>query len=83
MSLHQFFCYDQKPEILRHSECYKEYNENEMHVAGGAGIHSSDYTGFGRVTEFKYSAEIGNAFRGNNPIKYLNNFGKIPLFSYS
>jgi alpha-amylase len=51
-----------------------------MHVTGGEGIHTSDYTGFGRVTEFKYSAEIGNAFRGNNPIKYLNNFGKISFF---
>jgi hypothetical protein len=47
-----------------------------LNAAGGEGIHTSEYTGFGRVTEFKYSAEIGNAFRGNNPIKYLNNFGK-------
>jgi hypothetical protein len=61
----------------------KKINETEMHVAGGEGIHTSDYTGFGRVTEFKYSAEIGNAFRGNNPIKYLNNFGNISFFSYS
>jgi alpha-amylase len=51
-----------------------------MFVAGGEAIHSTDYTGFGRITEFKYSAEIGNAFRGNNPIKYLNNFGKFTLF---
>ncbi|PNF33597.1 Alpha-amylase 1 [Cryptotermes secundus] len=43
---------------------------------GGEGIHISDYTGFGRATEFKYSSEIGNAFLGNNPIKYLSNFGE-------
>jgi alpha-amylase len=64
------------------SESYKEFNSYKMLVAGGEGIHSTDYTGFGRITEFKYSAEIGNAFRGDNPIKYLSNFGKIPLFSY-
>jgi hypothetical protein len=27
------------------------------------------------VTEFKYGAELGNAFRGNKPIKDLQNFG--------
>ena len=27
------------------------------------------------MTEYKYGAELGNAFRGNNPIKHLNNFG--------
>ncbi|XP_069700676.1 alpha-amylase-like [Periplaneta americana] len=42
---------------------------------GGEAIKGSEYTGFGRVTEFKYGAELGNAFRGNNPIKYLVNFG--------
>ncbi|KAJ4434150.1 hypothetical protein ANN_16470 [Periplaneta americana] len=42
---------------------------------GGEAIKSTEYTGFGRVTEFKYGAELGNAFRGNNPIKYLVNFG--------
>jgi hypothetical protein len=51
-----------------------------MHVTGGEGIRISEYTGVGRVTEFKYSAEIGNAFRGNNPIKYLNNFGNVSFF---
>jgi alpha-amylase len=54
----------------------------KMYLSGGEGISTGDYIGFGRVTEFKYSAEIGNAFRGNNPIKYLSNFGKIPLLSY-
>jgi hypothetical protein len=42
---------------------------------GGEAVSATEYTGFGRVTEFKYGAEIGNAFRGNNPIKYLQNFG--------
>nr|ABC68516.1 alpha-amylase [Blattella germanica] len=42
---------------------------------GGEAIHSTEYTGFGRVTEFKYSRDIGDAFRGNNAIKWLVNFG--------
>ncbi|GFG37751.1 hypothetical protein Cfor_05293 [Coptotermes formosanus] len=43
---------------------------------GGEAISSSEYTAFGRVTEFKYGAELGNAFRGNNAIKWLINFGQ-------
>jgi hypothetical protein len=43
--------------------------------AGGEPIKSSEYTCFGRVTEFKYGAEIGKAFRGYNPIKFLQSFG--------
>jgi hypothetical protein len=27
------------------------------------------------VTEFKYGAELGNAFRGNNAIRWLQNSG--------
>ncbi|PSN47156.1 hypothetical protein C0J52_13505 [Blattella germanica] len=42
---------------------------------GGEGIHATEYTEFGRVTEFKYGRELGNAFRGNNAIKWLKNFG--------
>ncbi|XP_066993781.2 alpha-amylase [Anabrus simplex] len=42
---------------------------------GGEAVKKTEYTGFGTVTEFKYGAELGNAFRGNNPIKYLKNFG--------
>lgn len=29
----------------------------------------------GTVTEFRYSAEIGKAFRGGNQLRYLSNFG--------
>jgi hypothetical protein len=32
------------------------------------------------VTEFKYGAELGNAFLGNNPIKYLQNFGMLETY---
>jgi alpha-amylase len=44
--------------------------------SGYEAVSASEYTAFGRVTEFKYGAELGNALRGNNPIKYLHNFGK-------
>jgi hypothetical protein len=33
------------------------------------------------VTEYKYGAELGNAFRGNNPIKWLQNFGMLIIYS--
>nr|AGJ52072.1 alpha-amylase KME1 [Reticulitermes speratus] len=43
---------------------------------GGEAVKSSEYTGLGRVTEFKYGARLGSAFRGNDPIKYLKSFGE-------
>jgi hypothetical protein len=46
-----------------------------LFFAGGEAISALEYTDFGRVTEFRYGAELGKAFRGNNPIKYLQNFG--------
>jgi len=43
--------------------------------AGGEAVTALEYTTLGRVTEYKYGAELSNAFRGNNPIRYLQNFG--------
>jgi len=43
--------------------------------SGGEAVRATEYTCFGRVTEFKYGAELSNAFRGNNPIRFLRNFG--------
>ncbi len=42
---------------------------------GGEPIKATEYTHLATVTEFKYSAEIGKAFRGNNQLKHLKNFG--------
>ncbi|KAJ8969372.1 hypothetical protein NQ317_002005 [Molorchus minor] len=42
---------------------------------GGDVISRDEYTGFGRVIEFKYGAYLGNCFQGNNPLMYLNNWG--------
>jgi len=52
-----------------------------VYCSGGEAIKSSEYTDMGRVTEFKYGAELGKAFRGKNPIKYLQNFGMYKKFS--
>lgn len=38
-------------------------------------ISKNEYTHLGTVTEFRYSAEIGKAFRGGNQLKFLSNFG--------
>jgi hypothetical protein len=48
--------------------------------AGGEEITATEYTGLGRVEEYKYGRELGNAFRGNNPIKYLQNFGMYKTY---
>nr|AAL92553.1 alpha-amylase [Bibio marci] len=42
---------------------------------GGEPISKFEYNHLGVVTEFKFSAEIGNAFRGNNALKWLINWG--------
>ncbi|XOV81120.1 MAG: alpha-amylase family protein [Aestuariibacter sp.] len=42
---------------------------------GGEAVTSSEYTGTGLVTEFKYSTELGNTFR-NGQLSWLSNFGE-------
>lgn len=42
---------------------------------GGDVITREEYTHLGTVTEFRFSAEIGNAFRGGNDLRWLFNFG--------
>lgn len=42
---------------------------------GGDAITREEYTHLGTVTEFRFSAEIGNAFRGGNDLRWLYNFG--------
>jgi alpha-amylase len=42
---------------------------------GGEPIKATEYINIGTVTEFKFSAEIGKAFRGGNQLKWLKNFG--------
>lgn len=43
---------------------------------GGEAIKATEYTHLGRVTEFKYSSEIGRTFRRYSALKYLRNFGE-------
>lgn len=38
-------------------------------------IKSSEYTHIGAVTEFKVGMELSRAFQGNNPLKWLVNWG--------
>jgi alpha-amylase len=44
-------------------------------IGNGGAITVDEYTGLGVVTEFKYSMEIGKAFKGLNALKWLRNFG--------
>ncbi|MED5526899.1 MAG: carbohydrate-binding module family 20 domain-containing protein [Pseudomonadota bacterium] len=41
---------------------------------GGEAVSANDYTAMGKVTEFRYSANIGNVFRYQK-LSYLSNFG--------
>ncbi|XP_062844246.1 pancreatic alpha-amylase [Trichomycterus rosablanca] len=45
---------------------------------GGEPITASEYTGLGRVTEFKYGAKLGTVFRkwNNEKLRYLVNWGE-------
>nr|AKH04310.1 alpha-amylase [Periplaneta americana] len=49
---------------------------------GGEAVSKFEYNGFGRVTEFKHSEQIGYAFRGNNRLEwtytYKPNWGLLP-----
>lgn len=46
-----------------------------MSLLGSDPVYNTDYTSFGRVCEFKYGAELAPCFKGNNPLKYLSNWG--------
>lgn len=46
-------------------------------VIGDPGaVSTKEYDGMAAVTEFKYGYEISNAVRGNNPLKWLVNWGE-------
>nr|QTG69579.1 alpha-amylase [Dendroctonus valens] len=57
------------------SEGSKALFYQEVIDTGSDPIDNKDYTGFGRVCEFKYGADLATAFRGGNPLKYLENWG--------
>ncbi|XP_033100290.1 alpha-amylase 4N-like [Anneissia japonica] len=42
---------------------------------GGEPITAGEYTGLGRVTEFKYCLRIAEGIRGSTPMKHFSNFG--------
>ncbi|XP_071485033.1 alpha-amylase-like [Diadema antillarum] len=43
---------------------------------GGEPITASEYTPYGRVTEFKYGLRLGEGIGGSNSMKYFSNFGE-------
>ncbi|KAI4459934.1 alpha-amylase [Holotrichia oblita] len=43
---------------------------------GGEGISRDEYLHLGRITEFRFSAEIGRVFRGYDRLTYLSNWGE-------
>ncbi|XP_075237093.1 alpha-amylase 1-like [Lycorma delicatula] len=42
---------------------------------GGEAVHSSEYTSFGRVTDFKYGSNLGRLFRGKAKLNSLKTWG--------
>ncbi|XP_058813375.1 alpha-amylase-like isoform X2 [Topomyia yanbarensis] len=53
----------------------KPFITQEVIDLGGEGVSKHEYTDFGTVTEFRFSAEIGRAFQGRNKLKWLTNWG--------
>ncbi|KAG5868160.1 hypothetical protein JTB14_032973 [Gonioctena quinquepunctata] len=53
----------------------KPFFFQEVIDMGGEAIKKTEYTGFGNVLEFKYGAELGNAFQGHNSLHFLKNWG--------
>lgn len=53
-----------------------EYWKTVLTFIGGEGIRRDEYTPLAAVTEFKYSASIGNVFRGNDKLAFLPNWGE-------
>jgi alpha-amylase len=45
-------------------------------ILGGEGVGHTEYLGIGRITEFRFSAQIGRVFRGNDKLAYLKNWGE-------
>ena len=54
----------------------RPYIFQEVIDYGNEAISKREYNGIGAVIEFKYSYEISNAFRGNNNLKWLVNWGE-------
>ncbi|XP_055383832.1 alpha-amylase 1-like [Condylostylus longicornis] len=57
------------------STCARPFIYQEVIDFGGDTIKKSDYTPMGRVTEFRYSAEIGSLFRGYNKLHWVRSWG--------
>ncbi|XP_077293276.1 alpha-amylase 1-like [Arctopsyche grandis] len=53
----------------------RPYIFQEVIDLGGEAISKFEYSSMAAVTEFKFSAEIGKAFRGKNQLKWLVNWG--------
>ncbi|XP_015513629.2 alpha-amylase isoform X1 [Neodiprion lecontei] len=48
----------------------------EVIYLGHEATNVSEYTGIGRITEFKYGLELDCCFRGNNALKWLTSWGE-------
>nr|AGN55419.1 amylase [Pinctada fucata]AGN55420.1 amylase [Pinctada fucata] len=53
----------------------KPFIFQEVIDMGGEAIKAAEYTPIARVTNFIYGIKIADVFRGNNPAKYLKNWG--------
>nr|ACL14798.1 alpha-amylase [Ephestia kuehniella] len=53
----------------------RPYIYHEVIDYGGEAVSRDEYTPIGAVTEFKVGTELSNAFRGNNQLRWLVNWG--------
>lgn len=54
----------------------RPYIYQEVIDFGGGAVTKFEYVRIGAVTEFRYSQEIGRAFKGYNDLKYLKTWGR-------
>lgn len=58
------------------SEGSRPFIFQEVIDYGSEAISKREYSKMAVVTEFKYGSELSNAFKGNNPLKWLINWGE-------
>lgn len=53
------------------------YIVQEVIDLGGEGISRTEYTALAPITEFRFSSEIGQVFRGYTTLRWLRNWGSV------
>ncbi|CAH1281780.1 unnamed protein product [Diabrotica balteata] len=67
--------YSSVKDLTGHGLSGRPFFYQEVIDLGGEAVKKTEYNSFGAVLEFKYGAELGNAFQGRNDLHWLVNWG--------